>query len=161
MLRPCAVVIPVALVGCTSFAELSSGYVHSVTGHPGRQGVGLQASGGYADGDVGIGVSSRVRITEEVQQLGVGNHLFVLTGEGPIGYGRLGLDVLQLGRVDRRFNVNVASPYLDVGLFTGNWLSVNLTTQYDWRLSDAGNDLWLGLFFGLGQVVRVSYPWRD
>ncbi len=147
-----------ALMGCTAYAEMSSGYVQSVTGHPGRQGLGLHASAGYGSGDSGMGVSSRARITEEVQQIGAGTHLFLLEGESPIWYGRLGMDAFQIGRVDERFNVNVASPYLDLGVFAVSWLSFNVTAQYDWRLSDAGNDVWLGAFFGIGHAERVTMP---
>ncbi|MBX3181707.1 MAG: hypothetical protein KIT72_12420 [Polyangiaceae bacterium] len=157
MFRGCVMLGALALMGCTAYGELSSGYVHSVTGHPGRQGLGLHASAGYGSGDSGIGVSSRARITEAVQQVGAGTHLFLLEGESPIWYGRLGMDAFQIGRVDERFNVNVASPYFDWGVFALGWMSLSLTVQYDWRLSDAGNDVWLGALFGIGRAERVRW----
>lgn len=147
----------VASTGCSALTDINAGYLRSVTAERGA--LGIHASSGAGDRDSGLGMQARAKIGGSIGQLGVGGHLYALSGgrySWPFqfesaAYVRAGMDLLQVGVAEGHGSAGVLCPFVDVGWLVSNpGIVLSVSSQYDWRLSSAKNDLWIGAFIGFG-----------
>lgn len=110
-----------ALGGCTVVGSGSGGVVASPGGREGRTGAALNGrmvgAFGTTSGFV-TGMGLRGKLTDEVKTVApsVEAGFFGSAPKSPVQpYGMLGIHVIEVGSIDRRFAVGTMSPYLDVG----------------------------------------------
>jgi len=140
---------------CSTLVELNGGYAHSTT--RGRGAVDFY--GGVGNG----GFQARTKFSSQVSQVGAGVHGYGLWG-GDILSNRLkeaafvrgGVDVLQVGVVEDHGSVGVFCPFLSTGVLVPNpGFTLGANVGYDWRLSSAKNDVWVGATLGLGAAAQA------
>ncbi len=163
------------LSGCGLLYQVGGGGVAGLDDRPGRLGVEAQGHAGFGLSDasfvMGLGLSARARVTENVQQLAGGSHLFVTAlADGPSPYLRVGTHFLQFERVDGAFGFGMASPFAEAGLalfdaagrkrrgFFGTGPYVGLWIGYDTRLTDQPSEASAGITFGWAMGTGVATP---
>lgn len=154
----------VSTLGCSTLTDLNVGYQRSLTASRNAVGVNV-SSGAGTSSDSGVGFQIRTKFGPEMGQVGGGMHGYVSTGGKFLGlsqgfdnaaYVRVGADALQVGTAEGHGSVSILCPYFDVGWIIPNpGLTLSISSQYDWRLSSAKNDLWIGAFLGFGFASRM------
>lgn len=154
--------------GCSTLVELNGGYVNTFGSQRGRGGAGFNFSAGAGDSSGGAGAHVRTKFAPDVKQVGVGAHAYVLSGGkldvtwlppfvrgiGAGAYARLGADLVQFAKVDDRFSFGTMSPLIDLGLLIPP-LTLGTSLEYDLRLNSLPNDVYWGIFLGLGLGAKL------
>ncbi len=154
-------------VGCGSMLELAGGYTNALSSNPGRAGPAFNASLGGGAENAGLGLSSRYKQGENARQWALGAHAYGFELNRSVApFGRLGVDLLEIERVDGEKFVSAFSPYLDLGLIlngsdprSATGLSLSTSIEYDLRFHDLDNELYYFFLVGIASASKGS-GWR-
>lgn len=149
-----------SLTGCFSMMmDAQVGYTGSMNNSE-RRGVAAQAGRGLSIGDktaenLGLGMSVRSKIAKDLLQLDLSPHMYVLAGSGTTPYGRAGVNMLQLEKVEGDLAFGMGSPYGELGMFFTPFV-VSAFAEYDLRFFHQPNEGFFGVMVGLGGALSSS-----
>lgn len=151
------------LSGCISVvADAQAGFVSSTRFEKQRIGGAAQVAGGFnigSDTDAehfGPGLDARAKVTRDIQQVGVGPHLYWLSSSWVSPYARLGTTLVELGRVDDAFSVGALGPRAELGFFHSGFV-VSTYAEWDLRWTEQRNEGFVGLNIGVGHALSSAF----
>ncbi|GMV14262.1 MAG: hypothetical protein HS104_31370 [Polyangiaceae bacterium] len=165
MIRWLAPSLALSCSGCFSLmADAQAGAVSSARFEAGRYGAAVQAAGGLnigADGaeHLGPGGDVRVKWTGDMQQLGLGPHLYWLHSAWTTPYARVGATAIELGVVDGDTSIGALGPRAELGMFFGLFV-ISAFAEYDLRWTHQPHEGFVGLMLGYGTAVTTA-PLHD
>jgi len=160
--RVVALAISLSCSGCFSLmGDAQAGAVSSTRFVDGRYGVAGQVAGGFNFGSdtdaehAGLGADARLKVTGDVQQVGVGPHVYLLFGSFATPYARVGATLLEAGSVDGAASFGALGPRGELGVFLGP-LVLSTFAEWDLRWTRQRNEGFVGAMIGVGTAVSTA-----
>jgi hypothetical protein len=147
-------------------ADAQAGAVSSTRFDEGRYGVAAQAALGAALGEtrtsehLGPGGDLRVKVTRDIQQVGIGPHVYLLASSWTTPYARFGSTLLEVGSVDDDLCVGALGPRAEVGAFFTPFV-ISAFAEYDLRWTQQPHEGFVGLSVGIGDAMSTAPLHRD
>ncbi|MCC6899374.1 MAG: hypothetical protein IT377_10395 [Polyangiaceae bacterium] len=153
--------------GCMSLmADAQAGAVASTRLEEGRYGVAAQVAGGAALSEsratehLGPGADLRVKVTRDIQQVGIGPHAYLLATSWTTPYARIGSTLIEVGSVDGDLSVGALGPRAEIGAFF-DWFVLSAFAEYDLRWTRQPHEGFFGLTVGVGEAMSTAPLHRD
>ncbi len=142
-------------------ADAQAGAVSSTRFEEGRYGVAAQAAVGAALGEtrtsehLGPGGDVRVKVTRDIQQVGIGPHVYLLASSLTTPYARFGSSLIELGSVDDDLSVGALGPRAEVGAFFELFV-ISAFAEYDLRWTHQPHEGFVGVSVGIGEAMSTA-----
>lgn len=157
-----------ALGGCSGLATLTAGYARPLSARGSEGGVAVHGALGMGGGSrgegAGLGPHVRVKTNSYDDEVALGAHVYVLsmpvehshlgglfheTGSWG-GYGRLGVNAVELEEYEGDDFVSTLGPSLDVGILMPFGLTLGASVERDIRFAGHPDETFAFLMLGFG-----------